>query len=428
MKPQQVIRLCLLLATAWTASFAQIDPRGNRPVEHGHKADKCASEKTWPFCTDDDWGPKCPSGCRIQGLLDKTDNDLLTRIDKIRRLLDDNRQKYRSTDQSSKQTYDYLRDRLTSSSGNDNKYMSLAESLRQRIVEVKIKIDRQLNILEALKARVREQVIEMQRLEVDIDMKLRNCKGSCAEYAEFSADRESYVAIDKQLDQLESIRVNSVERVGALRVMKSRPLKEVIVPSIYKSGLGAEDQKQYFGDVGQAELTLQAEGATADAPATVSKFPSTDSSSSSSSTSRVTSTTLKCTRTVRKVVTHTKDGPVEKFEEVLSGEGCDAMGGGDRSSLTSLTSQGGFGDSFTDPFKMAGGFGSGGSTKTMGSTKTVSSTKSLLSGTKGSAFGDDFGAFGRGDVDDDLPDIFARSGRPGTQSAGEMEKIPTDVE
>lgn len=62
-------------------------------------------------------GPKCPSGCRIQGLLDKTDHDILSRIEKIRRLLDENRQKYRSTDQSSKQTYDYLRDRLTTTSG-----------------------------------------------------------------------------------------------------------------------------------------------------------------------------------------------------------------------------------------------------------------------------------------------------------------------
>lgn len=50
--------------------------------------------------------------------------------------------------------------------GNDNKYISVAESLRQRIVDVKVKIERQLGILEALKARVRQQVIEIQRLEV----------------------------------------------------------------------------------------------------------------------------------------------------------------------------------------------------------------------------------------------------------------------
>lgn len=34
---------------------AIVDPRGARPMEHGYKADKCATEKEWPFCTDDDW-------------------------------------------------------------------------------------------------------------------------------------------------------------------------------------------------------------------------------------------------------------------------------------------------------------------------------------------------------------------------------------
>lgn len=74
-------------------------------------------------------GPKCPSGCRIQGLLDKTDHDILSRIEKIRRLLDENRQKYRSTDQSSKQTYDYLRDRLTTTSGKAENSLSLPPDL-----------------------------------------------------------------------------------------------------------------------------------------------------------------------------------------------------------------------------------------------------------------------------------------------------------
>lgn len=29
--------------------------RGNRPVEHGYKADTCAEEADWPMCTDNDW-------------------------------------------------------------------------------------------------------------------------------------------------------------------------------------------------------------------------------------------------------------------------------------------------------------------------------------------------------------------------------------
>ncbi|KAG5260661.1 hypothetical protein AALO_G00295030 [Alosa alosa] len=497
MKLQQVLCLCMLLVAAWATEFEDIGGgvRGNRPVEHGYKAsDTCKTEKDWPMCTDGDWGPKCPSGCRIQGLLDKTDHNLLTRIDKIRQLLDQYRQKYRSTDQSSKQTYDYLRDRLTTSSGDDNKYMSLAESLRKRIVEVKIKIERQLRILEALKTRVREQVIEMQRLEVDIDMKLRSCKGSCAEYAKFTADRESYVAIDKQLDQLESIRVNSVESVGSLRVMKSRVLKErehvttyglfiitppliifiippliiiiissliiiiiippliiiitsliiiIIIPhssssssshfsssssSSFPHSSSSSSSSSFPHSSSSSSSSFPHSSSSSSSHFSSSGFPdsssssssphsssssSPDSSASSSSHTSTSTHTMKCTRTIRKVTHHTKDGPVERVEEVLSGKGCDAIGGGDHSK-TSLT-QGGadaffggdifkrFGSGFDD---MSSPFASAGSTKTMES-KTMSSTKSLLSGTKTGS------ASGHGDAVDDLPDIFARSKRSG---------------
>lgn len=50
--------------------------------------------------------------------------------------------------------------------GHDNKYFELAQSLRQRITEIKIRIDRQMKVMAALKGRIREQVTEMQRLEV----------------------------------------------------------------------------------------------------------------------------------------------------------------------------------------------------------------------------------------------------------------------
>ncbi|XP_072513506.1 fibrinogen alpha chain-like [Salminus brasiliensis] len=444
-----LLYLCVVLSTALDGAPEVLSPRGARPIEHGYKADKCATEKEWPVCTDDDWGRKCPSGCRIQGLLDNTDHELLSKIQKIRKLLDDGKKMHRSADQVSKETYSYLRERLVSSAGNDNRYADLAEQLRQRIVEMKIKIDRQLRVLEALKSQVKNQVIAMQRLEVDIDIKLRSCKGSCASYAEFTVDKESYVALDKQIDRLDTMRVQSVETVSSLRVMKSRPMKDVVVPSIYKTGMTgterAEQKKSFFTDVGQIQLSLEAEGSTAESAATVSKVP-TGTGPVAPSTSRVS-----CTKTVRKVVTHTKDGLQEKYETVSSGgPGCDTLqtlGVSDRDILTSakegkdLT-----GDSFTvkvsggdsksittfsrgdadlgDFFKDLGLEGqdrkfsssSSSSSSFSSSSKIISSggSKGFVSNTKtflstSSPFGDDLGAFMHADVEDDLPDIHARS-------------------
>uniref|UniRef100_A0A8C1LIN9 Fibrinogen alpha chain n=1 Tax=Cyprinus carpio TaxID=7962 RepID=A0A8C1LIN9_CYPCA len=267
--------LCLFVVVSSALSDdTVVNPRGARPIEHGYKAQDTCKTKEWQMCTDDDWGNKCPSGCRVQGLMDKADHDIIKKIENIRRLLDEGRKLYRSADQVSKNTYSYLRERLTSSAGNDNRYTTLAEQLRQRITDIKIKIDRQLRLLDALKSQVKDQVIVIQRLEVDIDIKLRTCKGSCASYTEFSVDRESYAALDKQMDHLNTLRVQNVETVSSLGIMKSRPLKDLVLPSIYKSGTGKAEQKQLlFGDVGQMKLTLEAEGSTAESAATVSKFP-----------------------------------------------------------------------------------------------------------------------------------------------------------
>uniref|UniRef100_A0A3Q1F3U9 Fibrinogen alpha chain n=1 Tax=Acanthochromis polyacanthus TaxID=80966 RepID=A0A3Q1F3U9_9TELE len=267
-------RLAFIVCLLSVAS-AQIDPRGARPVEHGTRSEKCATEKEWPFCTDDEWGPKCPSGCRIQGLMDKFDHTTVKKIEQIRGLLDKNKASHRSADEGSKQTYDYLRDRLTLESGNNNNYYGLALNLRQRITNMKIKIDTQIRLLAALKDRVKDQVIEMQRLEVDIDIKLRSCKGSCASYSEHQVDQDSYVTLDKQINQLDSQFAQNTVSVGSLYVMKSKPLKDVTVDSIYKSshivtGAAAQTKDDDLPEV--PRLILEAEGSTS-SPATVSKDP-----------------------------------------------------------------------------------------------------------------------------------------------------------
>lgn len=276
----------------------------------------------------------------------------------------------------------------------------------------------------------------------------------------FSVDKEGYETLEKQLDRLDTLRAQSVETVSSLKVLKSRPLKDVHVPTIYKSGsTGTEraaQRKVFFTDVGQLQLSLEAEGSTAETAATVSKVSTGTGQSTPISTSKVSSQTLSCTQTIRKVTTQTKDGIQEKYETVSTGPGCGAIEklglsegellsaakegkelntggftvkvtGGDSKSITTL-SRGdedldGFGGDF---FK---GLGSSGqdrkfSTSFTSSSSSSSSSKSLVTGgTKGllsntktitsssstGDTGDDLGAFFAGDIEDDLPDLHARS-------------------
>ncbi|XP_023118244.2 fibrinogen alpha chain [Amphiprion ocellaris] len=432
---QQLAFIVCLLSVA----SAQIDPRGARPVEHGTRSEKCATEKEWPFCTDDEWGPKCPSGCRIQGLMDKFDHGTVKKIEQIRSLLEKNKASHRSTDVTSRQTYDYLKEKLTLEFGNNNNYYDLAQNLRQRITDMKIKIDRQIRILAALKDRVKDQVTEMQRLEVDIDIKLRSCKGSCASYSEHQVDQDSYVTLDKQINQLDSQFPQNIESVGTLYVMKSKPLQDVIVDSVYKSkdiGIGTAAQKKddLFQEVNTVHLILEEEGSSS-SPATISKDPgtsfssSTSSSSSSSSassstssksiteiggrgdggvfdlgggfsqpsTSHVSTQSVSCTKSIRKTVVHTKDGPVEKTEEVIEGgPECQALSDSTKGGMSSLF------PSLTHTS----------SSSSSHSVHTGGAKGSLLGDTKTgfvNPFGSDLGGFTMGAVDDDVPDFHARS-------------------
>uniref|UniRef100_A0A672HJZ9 Fibrinogen alpha chain n=1 Tax=Salarias fasciatus TaxID=181472 RepID=A0A672HJZ9_SALFA len=362
--------VCLICVASATTS---IDPRGARPVEPSTRSDKCATQKEWPFCTTDDWGSKCPSGCRIQGLLDKNDHSLLKRIEKIRSLLDQNAAKHRSTDAGSKQTYDYIREKLILDSGSSNNYYDLAQTLRQRITDMKIKIDRQMRTLAAMKDRVRDQVAEMQKLEVDIDIKLRSCKGSCAKYSEHQVDRDSYVTLDKQIQQLDSQSAQSIESVGTLYVMKSRPLKDIVVDTHYKS-------KDLDDPVKTMNLILEEEGSSS-SPATISKVPGTSFSSSSSSSTQSAS----CTKSIRVTTVQTDQGPVDRVEEVIEGgPECQAIAGTGKGGTSSITELGGGGDLFGP-----GGFDS----------KTAFMDP----------FASDFGAFMTDTVEDDVPDFQARS-------------------
>lgn len=52
--------------------------------------------------------------------MDKNDHGLLKKVAWIRSLLDHNKAKHRSADQGSKQTYDYLREKLTTDAGSSH--------------------------------------------------------------------------------------------------------------------------------------------------------------------------------------------------------------------------------------------------------------------------------------------------------------------
>ncbi|NWV36204.1 FIBA protein, partial [Grantiella picta] len=231
--------------------------RGPRIVEHKSQS-SCQNEKTWPICADDDWGTKCPSGCRIQGLIDEKDREYGHRTDKIKKVLSDSESNYKSANRIIEETVNVLKPRLDNAQQLDETYDRLSQELRRRIVTLKQRVVTQVNRIKALQSSIQEQVVEMKRLEVDIDIKIRACKGTCARSFDYKVDKESYNNIQKQLAQANSIDLHPELETATLSTLKMRPLKDSNVPDHFKRAPQPEMQAlNIINNIKQMEVVLE---------------------------------------------------------------------------------------------------------------------------------------------------------------------------
>ncbi|XP_036372376.1 fibrinogen alpha chain-like [Megalops cyprinoides] len=315
--------VCCLLVLCSFSQSKLMNQRGAELVDHGYNSDECYRERNWPLCRNDEWGPRCPSGCRIQALLDQADQQLESKINKIQKFLVDRRKDYHSTDEVTKQTYDFLRERLLAYSANNDRYMHLAGHLRQRIDTIKRQVDQQYSLLQAMNSLVQDQVEETQRLEVDAEIKLRSCKGSCASTVDFSMDRESYRTLGKHLAQ-PSLAGQGKGPAGPLRVLRSRPVTDTVAPSMPKAGVaaGGSQQQGFFTGVRQLQLFLETVDNHSISSATGATAACTDCTAEGQDLeARETSPQVKLKLAV--------DSPLEKVAE--NGGGANSAGLGDTS-------------------------------------------------------------------------------------------------
>uniref|UniRef100_A0A8C6FSQ4 Fibrinogen alpha chain n=1 Tax=Moschus moschiferus TaxID=68415 RepID=A0A8C6FSQ4_MOSMO len=176
--------------------------RGPRLVERQQSACK---ETDWPFCADEDWGEKCPSGCRMKGLIDEVNQDFTSRINKLRDSLFNYQKNNKDSNTLTRNIVELLRGDFAKANNNDNTFNQVSEDLRSRIEILRRKVIEQVQHINLLQKNVRDQLVDMKRLEVDIDIKIRSCKGSCSRALEHKVDLEDYKDQQKQLEQVIAI-------------------------------------------------------------------------------------------------------------------------------------------------------------------------------------------------------------------------------
>lgn len=234
---------CLLLSvasTAWTADSGNGEfikegggVRGPRVMDRQQSQCK---ESDWPFCSDDDWNHKCPSGCRMKGLIDEVNQDFTNRIDKLKNSLFDFQKNNKDSNSLTRNIMEYLRGDFANANNFDNTFGQVSEDLRRRIEILKRKVIEKAQQIQVLQNNVRAQLIDMKRLEVDIDIKIRSCKGSCSRAVNREINLRDYEGQQKQLEQVIAKELLPTKDRQYLPAIKMSPVPD-LVPSSFKSQL-----------------------------------------------------------------------------------------------------------------------------------------------------------------------------------------------
>ncbi|XP_012500702.1 PREDICTED: fibrinogen alpha chain isoform X1 [Propithecus coquereli] len=259
--------VCLVLSvvgTAWAADTGESEflaegggVRGPRVVE---KHPSGCRDADWPFCSDEDWNYKCPSGCRMKGLIDEVNQDFTNRINKLRNSLFDYQKNNKDSNSVTRNIMEILRGDFATANNHDSAYNQVSEDLRSRIEVLKRKVIEKVQQIQLLQNNVRSQLVDMKRLEVDIDIKIRSCKGSCSRALNHQVDLKDYEDQQKQLEQVIAKNLLPSGDRQYLPLIKMSPVEDLI-PGNFKSQLQkAPPEWKALTEVQQMRMVLERPG------------------------------------------------------------------------------------------------------------------------------------------------------------------------
>ncbi|KAL0593912.1 Fibrinogen alpha chain [Plecturocebus cupreus] len=207
--------------------------RGPRVVE---KQQSVCKDSDWPFCSDEDWNYRCPSGCRMKGLIDEVNQDFTNRINKLKNSLFEYQKNNKDSNSLTRNIMEILRGDFASANNRDSTYNRVSEDLRSRIEVLKRKVIEKVQQIQLLQNNVRAQLVDMKRLEVDIDIKIRSCRGSCSRALAREIDLKDYEDQQKQLEQVIAKDLLPSRDRQHLPLIKMNPVPD-LVPGNFKSQL-----------------------------------------------------------------------------------------------------------------------------------------------------------------------------------------------
>ncbi|XP_078268990.1 fibrinogen alpha chain-like [Rhinoraja longicauda] len=209
--------VCFILID-WIWSEASLAPHGPQPVKVVDPRSACM-EKEWPSCTADHWGAKCPSGCRMQGLIQAQHQQSDERVQVIQQMLENYSKMSGNTHVTVNEAVNRIRQSLNGLGKFGDTYFQLVDHVNSRFTNLQNRINDQIVKLRLLQKSILEQFRSITRLEVDIGIKLQSCKGSCAESVVYKINNEHNAQMEKSL--------NSMTRLRLEQIVSDKPVRKL---------------------------------------------------------------------------------------------------------------------------------------------------------------------------------------------------------
>ncbi|KAK1343135.1 hypothetical protein QTO34_015909 [Cnephaeus nilssonii] len=224
------------------------------------KQQSACKEADWPFCADEDWNQKCPSGCRMKGLIDEVNQDFTNRINKLKNGFFDYQKNNKDSSLLTRNIMELVRGDFASSNRKYYIFKEEAERTRASCVGGKKKIQEHVQLIQLLQKNVKAQLVEMKRLEVDIDIKIRSCQGSCSRAVARAIDLQDYEDQQKQVEHLIARDLLPPKYRQHLPLLKMSPSLD-LVPRESKSKLeAAPPEFKALMEMRQMKMELERSG------------------------------------------------------------------------------------------------------------------------------------------------------------------------
>ncbi|XP_073331502.1 fibrinogen alpha chain [Pagrus major] len=235
---------------------------GKQPRRKTYKKQQCRGKKDVPLCSDDDWVSKCPSGCRLQGLISKMESEVERKLAKVCETAKTYEDVTEKSMKAMTHIYSYNRRVIVNRYTSELKFVEQAEGLAKNLTSLQKRSFRLSQELDELRRNAQKQLEDLYRTEVDIDMKLRACSGSCRSALPFSVDHQSHQAFRTDMDQMDKTlnqRMKAATPLGDIPHIKLQPVDSDLPPSSeYKTiPTVRRELLTQFEDIEQNEVVLE---------------------------------------------------------------------------------------------------------------------------------------------------------------------------